>query len=262
MVLEARWAVGTLERLPDLATELVQRKVDLIVAVGTPAAQAAQHATRTIPIVALMGDPVEMGLVAGLARSGGNLTGVSGQNAGLGGKLLELLKEAVPQASRVAVLWNAANPNKVLVWQETQSAAQALGVTLHSVEVRTPDDFERAFAALTRGRAEALITFMEGLTIAYRRQIVDFTTQHRLPMLAENRVFVEAGGLMSYGVKLGELYGRLAVYVDKILKGAKPADLPVEQPMKFELVLNLKTAQALGITMPPSLLLLAEEVIR
>jgi putative ABC transport system substrate-binding protein len=156
MVLEARWAEGTLERLPDLATELIQRKVDLIVAVGTPAAKAAQHATRTIPIVALMGDPVEMGLVAGLARSGGNLTGVSGQNAGLGGKLLELLKEAVPQASRVAVLWNAANPNKVLVWQETQSAAQALGVTLQSVEVRTPDDFERAFAALTRGLCRKL----------------------------------------------------------------------------------------------------------
>jgi putative tryptophan/tyrosine transport system substrate-binding protein len=152
--------------------------------------------------------------------------------------------------------------NKVLVWQETQSAAQALGVTLQSVEVRTPDDFARAFAALTRGRADALITFMEGLTLAYRSQIVDFTTQHRLPMMAENRVFVEAGGLMSYGVKPRELYGHLAVYVDKILKGAKPADLPVEQYTKFELVLNLKTAQMLGITFPPTLLVLADEVIR
>jgi putative ABC transport system substrate-binding protein len=262
LVLEERWAEGTLDRLPDLATELVQLKVDIIVAVGAPAAKAAQHATRTIPIVALMGDLVEMGLVASLARPGGNLTGVSGQTAGLGGKLLELLKEAVPQVSRVAVLWNAANPNKVLVWQETQRAAQALGVTLQSMEVRTPDDFERAFAVLTRGRADALITFMEGLTIAYRRQIVDFTTQHRLPMMAENRVFVEAGGLMSYGVQPRALYGHLAVYVDKILKGAQPADLPVEQPMKFELVLNLKTAKALGITMPPSLLLLADEVIQ
>jgi putative ABC transport system substrate-binding protein len=185
MVLEARWAEGTLERFPDLATELVQRKVDIIVAVGTPAAQAAQHATRTIPIVALMGDPVEMGLVASLARPGGNLTGVSGQSVDLGGKRLALLKEAVPQASRVAVLWNAANPNKVLAWQETQRAAQAFGVTLQSVEVRTPDDFERAFAALTRGRADALLTMTEGLTITHRRQIVDFTTQHRLPMLAE-----------------------------------------------------------------------------
>jgi putative ABC transport system substrate-binding protein len=185
MVLEARWAEGTLERFPDLATELVQRKVDIIVAVGTPAAKAAQHATRTIPIVALMGDPVEMGLVASLARPGGNLTGVSGQSVDLGGKRLALLKEAVPQASRVAVLWNAANPNKVLAWQETQRAAQAFGVTLQSVEVRTPDDFERAFAALTRGRADALLTMTEGLTITHRRQIVDFTTQHRLPMLAE-----------------------------------------------------------------------------
>ena len=262
IVLEVRWAAGTLARLPDLATELVQLPVDLIVAVGAPAAQAAQHATKTIPVVALMGDPVEMGLVASLARPGGNLTGMSGQTAEVSGKLLELLKEAVPQASRVAVLWNAANPNKVHEWQETQRAAQALGVTLQSVELRTPDDFEHAFATLTRERPDALITLMEGLTIAHRRQIVDFTTQHRLPMMAENRVFVEAGGLMSYGVRPRELYGHLAVYVDKILKGAKPADLPVEQPIKFELVLNLKTAKALGITMPPSLLLLADEVIQ
>jgi putative tryptophan/tyrosine transport system substrate-binding protein len=262
IVLEERWAEGTLERFPDLATELVQLQVDIIVAVGTPAAKAAQHATRTIPIVALMGDPVEMGLVASLARPGGNLTGVSGQSVDLGGKRLALLKEAVPQVSRVAVLWNAANPNKVLAWQETQSAAQALGVTLQSVEVRTPDDFERAFAALTRGRADALLTMTEGLTITHRRQIVDFTTQHRLPMLAEDRVFVEAGGLMSYGVKPGDLYGHLAVYVDKILKGAKPANLPVEQPMKFELVLNLKTAQAIGVIMPPTLLFQADEVIK
>jgi len=262
LVLAARWAAGTLDRLPALATELVHLPVDVLVAVGAPAAQAAQHATRTIPIVALMGDPVEMGLVASLAQPGGNLTGVSGQTAEVSGKLLELLKEAVPQASRVAVLWNAANPNKVLEWQETQRAAHALRVTLQSVEVRTPDDFERAFAALTGGRPDALITLMEGLTLAHRRQIVDFTTQHRLPMMAENRVFVETGGLMSYGVMPRALYGHLAVYVDKILKGAKPANLPVEQPTKFELVLNLRTAQALGITFPPTLLVLADEVLR
>ena len=262
IVLEARRAEGMLDRLPDLATELVQLPVDLLVAVGTPAAQAAQHATKTLPIVALMGDPVEMGLVASLARPGGNLTGVSAQATAVSGKMLELLKEAVPQASRVAVLWNPGNPNKVLEWQETQRAAQAFGVTLQSVEVRTPDDFARAFAALTRGRPDALITLMEGLTIAHRRQIVDFTTQHRLPMMAENRVFVETGGLMSYGVMPRALYGHLAVYVDKILKGAKPANLPVEQPTKFELVLNLRTAQALGITFPPTLLVLADEVIR
>jgi len=262
IVLEARRAEGMLDRLPDLATELVQRKVDLLVAVGALAAQAAQHATRTIPIVAFVGDPVEMGLVASLARPGGNLTGVSAQSTAVSGKMLELLKEAVPQASRVAVLWNPANPNKVLEWQETQSAAPAFGVTLQSVEVRTPDDFERAFAALTRGRADALITFIDSLTLTSRRQIGDFTTQNRLPMMAAAREFVEAGGLMSYGMKPRDLYGHLAVYVDKILKGAKPADLPVEQPTKFELVINLKTAQVLGITMPPSLLLLADEVIQ
>jgi len=250
------------DQLLDLATELVQLKVDIIVVWGTPSAKAAQHATRTIPIVAGMGDPVEMGLVASLARPGGNLTGVSVQIAETAGKRLELLKAAVPQASHVAVLWNAANPNKVLEWQETQSAAQALGVTLQSVEVRTPDDLERAFAALTRGRADALITFAEAITVLHVRQIVDFTTQHRLPMMAAQREFVEAGGLMSYGVRVRDLYRHLAVYVDKILKGAKPADLPVEQAMKFELVINLKTAKALGLTIPPTVLFQADEVIR
>jgi putative ABC transport system substrate-binding protein len=162
----------------------------------------------------------------------------------------------------VAVLWNPANPNKVLEWQETQSAAQALGVTLQSVEVRTPDDFERAFAALTRGRADALLTMTESLTLTHRSQIVDFTTQNRLPMLAAGREFVAAGGLMSYGFRPQDVYRHLAVYVDKILKGAKPADLPVEQSMKFELILNHKTAQTFGITFPPTLLVWADEVIQ
>jgi ABC-type uncharacterized transport system substrate-binding protein len=262
IVLEHRYAEGKIDVLPGLAAALVHSKVDVIVAWGTPAAKAAQHATRTIPIVALMGEPVEMGLVARLAQPGGNITGMSGRSAEVGGKRLELLKEAVPQASRVAVLWNPANPNKVLEWQETQSTAQALGVTLQSVEVRTPDDFERAFAALTKGRADALITITEGLTITHCRQIADFTTKNRLPMIAAGREFVEAGGLMSYGFRPQDLYRHLAVYVDKILKGAKPADLPVEQYTKFELVLNLKTAQTLGITFPPTLLVLADEVIQ
>jgi putative ABC transport system substrate-binding protein len=262
IVFEPRYAEGNTDVLPDLAAALVHSKVDVIVAYGTPAAKAAQHATRTIPIVALMGEPVEMGLVASLARPGGNLTGVSGQSAEAGRKRLELPKEAVPQASRVAVLWNPANPNKVLEWQETQRAAQALGVTLQSVEVRTPDDFERAFATLTRGRADALLTMTESLTLMHRRQIVDFTTQNRLPMLAAGRAFVEAGGLMSYGFRPQNVSRHLAVYVDKILKGAKPADLPVEQSMKFELILNRKTAQTLGITFPPTLLVWADEVIQ
>jgi putative tryptophan/tyrosine transport system substrate-binding protein len=262
IVFEPRYAEGKIDVLPGLAAELVHSKVDVIVAYGTPAAQAAQHATRTIPIVALMGEPVEMGLVASLAWPGGNLTGVSGQAAEAGRKRLELLKEVVPQASRVAVLWNPANPNKVLEWQETQRAAHAFGVTLQSVEVRTPDDFERAFASLTRGRADALLTMTESLTLMHRSQIVDFTTHNRLPMLAAGREFVEAGGLMSYGFRPQEVYRHLAVYVDKILKGAKPADLPVEQSMKFELILNLKTAQTLGITFPPTLLVWADEVIK
>src|SRR5262245_61256373 len=176
------WARG--DQLLDLATELVQRQVDIIVAVGTPAAQAAQQATRTIPIVAFMGDAVEMGLVVGLARPGGNLTGVSGQVAETAGKRLELLKEAVPQASRVAVLLNAANPNKGIEGQAAQTAAQALGVTLQSVEVRTPDDFKQAFSEITRERADALITLVDTLTIAHRTQIVDFTTRNRLPLMA------------------------------------------------------------------------------
>ncbi len=250
------------DQLRDLATALVQLKVDIIVVWGTPSAKAAQQATRTIPIVAGMGDPVEMGLVASLARPGGNITGVSVQMAETAGKRLELLKAAVPQASRVAVLWNAANPNKALEWQETHIAAQALGVTLQSVEVRTPDDLERAFAALTRGRADALITLAEAITVMHRRQIADFTTKNRLPMMASQREFVEAGGLMSYGFRPRDLYRHLAVFVDKILKGAKPADLPVEQPMQFELVINLKTAKALGLTMPPTLLFQADEVIQ
>jgi len=262
IAIEDRYAEGSPSRLRDLAVELVQHKVDLIVAMGTPVAQAAQHATRTIPIVAYMGDAVEMGLVASLAWPGGNLTGVSIQMAETAGKRLELLKEAVPQASRVAVLWNAANPNKALEWQETQSAARAVGVTLQSVEVRTPDDFAGACAAITRGHADALITIVESLTLTHRSQIVDCTTQHRLPMMAAYRAFVEAGGLMSYGVKSRDLYRHLAVYVTKILQGAKPADLPVEQPTTFELIINLKTAKALGLTIPPPLLILADEVIQ
>ena len=253
---------GRGDQLRDLATELVQHQVDIIVAVNTPAAKAAQQATRTIPIVANMGDPVEMDLAARLAAPGGNITGVSGQFGATAGKRLELLKEAVPRAARVAVLWNAANPNKALEWKETQSAAQASGVTLQSVGVRAFDDFESAFSAVTRGRADAVITIVDGLTIMYRRQIVDFTTKTRLPMIAAYRDFVEAGGLMSYGVRPRDQYRHLAVFVDKILKGAKPADLPVEQPTRFELVINMKTAKTLGLTIPPSLLLRADEVIQ
>ena len=257
-----RYADGPAERLLALAADLVRLPVDVRVTHGLTI-RPAQHTTQTIPIVmAIMTDPVGSGLVASLARPEGNLTGFSIGVAELGGKRLELLLQAVPQASRLAVLWNAALIDKVPEWQGTQTAVQTLGVALHSVEVRGLDDFEGAFATLARERPDALITFADPLTLTHHRQIVAFATQHRLAMISELKAFAEAGGLMTYGPSGADLWRRAAAYVHKILHGAKPAELPVEQPMKFELVLNLKTAQALAITMPPSLLLLADEVLR
>jgi putative ABC transport system substrate-binding protein len=257
-----RFADGQAERLPALAADLVRLPVDVLVTHG-PTIRPAQQATQTIPIVmAVVTDPVSSGLVASLARPGGNLTGVSIGAAELGGKRLELLMQAVPRASRVAVLWNAALADKVPEWQGTQTAARALGVSLHSVEVRGPDDFDGAFATLARERPDALITLADALTLVHHRRIVAFATQHRLAMISELKDFAEAGGLMTYGPNGRALWRRAAAYVDKILKGAKPAELPVEQPMKFELVINLKAAQALGLTIPPILLFQADEVIR
>jgi putative tryptophan/tyrosine transport system substrate-binding protein len=262
LAMEWRYADGHAERLPALAADLVRLSVDVLVTHGLTI-RPAQHATQTIPIVmAIVTDPVGSGLVASLARPGGNLTGLSIGAAELGGKRLELLLQAVPQAVRVAVLWNAALADKVPEWQGTQTAAQAVGVALHSVEVRGRDDFEGTFATLARERPDALITFADPLTLTYHRRIVAFATQHRLAMISELKAFAEAGGLMIYGPSGADLWRRAAAYVHKILHGAKPAELPVEQPMKFELIINLKTAQALEITMPPSLLLLADEVIR
>ena len=260
---EVRSAEGRAERLPDLAADLVRLKVDVIVAGGTPAPLAAKRATTAIPIVmASAGDPVGSGLVASLARPGGNVTGLSLLVPELGGKRLQLLKEVVPGVSRVAVLWNAANPYPVLVWRQTEAAARALGVHLQSLDVRGPDDLEGAFAAATRGRAGALITVEDPLTFGQRKRIVDFAARARLPAMYGFREFVDAGGLMSYAASLADLSRRAATYVDKILKGAKPADLPVEQPTKFELVINLKTAKALGLTIPPSVLIRADQVIQ
>ena len=263
LAIEWRFTEGRVERLPVLAAELVQLKVDVLVASSDPAIRAAKEATTAIPIImAPSAAPVETGLVASLARPGGNVTGLSIQAAEAGGKRLELLKDAVPQAARVAVLWNAAYPGKVLEWHDTQVAAQALGVTLQSVEVRGPDDFDAAFATIAREHPDVLVVFSEPLTLAHQRRIVDFATQHRLPMISEIKEFAESGGLMTYGASIPALFRRAAYYVDRILKGAKPADLPVEQPTKFELVLNRKTAQALGITFPPTLLILADEVLQ
>jgi ABC-type uncharacterized transport system substrate-binding protein len=264
IVIEFRSAEGTVDRLGALATELTQLPVDVLVAVGAAAPRAAQQATRTIPIVMLSAtDVVAQGFIASLARPGGNITGLAGLQVELNGKRLEVLKEALPAVSRIAVLWNSANPITAPYLQETQAAAQALRVELHVLEVRTPNDFEDAFAAVLRGRAEALLVLPDSFLTSHHRRIVDFAHRYRLPGMYYSRAYVEAGGLMSYGHPgLLTMLPRVALYVDKILKGAKPADLPVEQPTKFELVLNLKTAQALGITFPPALPVLADEVIK
>jgi len=263
LVIEQRYAAGDFARLPDLAADLVRLHVDVILTAGAPAAHAAQQSTITIPIV--MGnaaDPVGTGLVASLARPGGNITGLSDFNLGVVTKRLELLKEIVPSASRVAVLLNPANPTNPLQLQEIQAVAPALGVTLLSFEAKEANDIDRAFTAMHKERVEALIVFGDPMFGTHLRLIVDLAAQSRLPASYGGRDSVDAGGLMSYGTNFSDLFRRAATYVDKILKGAKPADLPIEQPMKFELVINLKTAQALGLTIPPTLLFQADEVIR
>lgn len=259
---ERRYAENRLDRLPALAAELVDLKVDVIVAAGTLAPLAAKRATTTIPIVmTAAGDPVGSGLVPNLARPGGNVTGLSLMVPDLGGKRLELLKELLPRMSRVAVLWNAANPYPALVFKETERAAQTLGIKVQSLEVQEPNDFGNAFEAAERHQPDALIMVEDPLTIDFRKQIADFALTHRLPAMNGFRQFVDAGGLMAYGASLSDLLRRAAGYVDKILRGAKPSDLPVEQPTKFELIINLKTAKALGIEIPPMLLARADELI-
>jgi putative tryptophan/tyrosine transport system substrate-binding protein len=262
VVIERRYAENRVERLPELAAELVRLNVDIIVGIGTLAPLAAKRATTTIPIVmTAAGDPLGSGLVASLARPGGNVTGMSLMAPDLGGKRLELLKELLPRLARVAVLWNAANPYPALVFKETQTAGRTLGVEVQSLEVRGPVDFDGAFEALRRQHPDALITVEDPLTFNYRKVIADFATVQLLPTLHGFKEDVAAGALMSYGANLADLFRRAAGYVDKILKGAKPADLPVQQPTKFELVINLKTAKTLGLTIPDKLLALADEVI-
>ena len=263
IIIESRHAAMRAGQLPDLAANLVLFKVDVIVAVGDPAIDAARHATSTIPIVMVASDdPVGSGLVASLARPGGNLTGLSALSPELSGKRLELLREAIPGASRVAVLVNPADPAKAFDVRDIQTTAQALGVQLQTMEVRGPDEFEGAFAAMTREHAEALLVLGDPLTLTYRIRIVDLVAKNRLPAMYDLREFVEAGGLMAYGPSLPDLFKRAAYYVDRILKGARPGDLPVEQPVKFELVINLKTTKTLGLSLPPSLLFQANEVIQ
>ena len=256
---EYRFAEGALQRLPSFAAELVRLNVDVIVAPGS-GARAAKKATDAIPIVIAYGDPLGDGLVASLARPGGNVTGLSAFVSELGGKQLELLKEAFPKVSRVAVLWWT-SPNALML-EDMKGAAAASPVTLQSLELRTADDFEPAFSAIKKERADALIAMRNPLTATHRTRIVDFAAQSRLPAMYTDWEFVDAGGLMSYGVDVPDLWGRAAVYVDKILKGAKPVDLPVERPTKFELVINLKTAKQIGLTIPQKVLARADKVIK
>jgi putative ABC transport system substrate-binding protein len=259
---EFRYAQNRLERLPELAADLVRLKVDVIVGPGTLAPLAAKGATSTIPIIMTSGgDPLGSGLVASLARPGGNVTGMSLMVPDLGGKRLELLKEVMPRLARVGVLWNAVNPYSTIVFKETEAAGRKLGIEVRSLEVRGPDDFDGAFEAARRQYSGALVTVEDPLTFNHRKLIADFAVGQRLPSLSGPKQFVAAGGLISYGTNLADLLRRAAGYVDKILKGAKPADLPVQQPAKFELVVNVKAAKAIGLTIPETFLALADEVI-
>jgi putative tryptophan/tyrosine transport system substrate-binding protein len=263
VTIDWHWANGDFSRLPAIAANLVSERSDIIVAGGTPAALAAQKATDTIPIVMVAGiDPVQVGLVSSLARPGVNITGVSRIGPELAGKRLELLKEAFPEISGAAILWHdLRNPFTAAQLGELEAAAARLGLRLHSMELRKPEDLNAAFAAITRERGDGIVTIQDGLTLSLRMPLLGQAAAARLPAIYETRDWTEAGGLMSYGAADAELYRRAAYYVDKILKGAKPADLPVEEPAKFELVLNFKTAKALGLMIPQAILARADEVI-
>jgi ABC-type uncharacterized transport system substrate-binding protein len=263
IVIEYRFSEERDELLSDLAVELVQLKVDVIVTSGIPPALAAKQATTTIPIVvAAASDLVSAGLVASLARPGGNLTGINSLTAELSGKRLELLKEVLPRLSRVGVIWNQLNPGAIGSWEETQAAALALRLRLLSLPVRGPDDLEAAFTTAVKGGAEALVVIQDTLTNVHRTRIAQLAARSRLPAVYGSTPFVEVGGLMSYGSSITGNYRRAAYYVDKILKGTKPADLPVERPMKFEFFINLKTAKQIGVTIPPNVLARADRVIK
>ncbi|MGH7824591.1 MAG: ABC transporter substrate-binding protein [Candidatus Binatia bacterium] len=263
IVIEYRYAQGKLDRLPALADELVRLNVDVLLAPSTPAAVAAKRATKTIPIVFYTGsDPVAAGLVDSLPRPGGNITGFTTIAAVLAGKRLELLKESIPNLSRLAVLWNPQDRPSAQSWKEGQLPARELGLQLHSMEVSTADRFAGAFKEAVKANSDALAVMASPVFYFNQQQIVDLAAQNRLPAIYPGGEFVASGGLMSYGADPTEPYKRAAIYVDRILKGAKPADLPVQRPTKFELVINLKTAKQLGLTIPPNVLARADRVIR
>jgi putative tryptophan/tyrosine transport system substrate-binding protein len=262
LIVERRYAEGHAERFKEIAQELVRLNVDAIIVVTTPAAMAARNETRTIPIVHPAAiDPVGTGLIASLAHPGGNVTGLAVLNAETSAKRVELLQEVLPGISRGAVLWNSANPANSLAFRETESAGQKLGVKLVSQEVRSPGDFEGAFAAMAEQHPDVLLVVQDALTLEYRREIIDFTLRNKLPSMFVGKEWVEEGGLLSYGDRLPERYRRAADLVDKVLRGTKPADIPVEQPTTFELAVNLKTAKAIGLTLSPAFLARADLVI-
>lgn len=260
--LEYRYAEGHYDRLPGLAADLVRDKVDVIVTTSSISARSARQATRTIPIVMASGSPVERGLAESFSKPGGNVTGLSVFALELSGKRLELLKETVPKMTRVAALWSSSENESVLGFKETQDAAKALSLRIQSVELGDTGEMEKTFAELIKTRVDALLVVLSPLVTLNSRRIVELALKRRLPGMYPTRQFVEEGGLMGYGPLLGDLYRRAATYVDKILKGAKPSDLPIEQPTKFELVINLKTAKQIGLTIPPNVLARADRVIR
>jgi ABC-type uncharacterized transport system substrate-binding protein len=261
--IEYRAAEGNYDRLPDLVAELIGLKVEVIVANSALAARPAKAATKTIPIVVYSGDPVGAGLVASLARPGGNVTGMTDLSPDLSGKRLELLKEIIPGLVRVAVLWDSEGPVPVLAFKETQEAARAMGLQIQSLEVRGPKpDLEAALNGAIKGRARALLVINNPLISVHRQVIVEQIQKKKIPAIYPDRRFIDDGGLMSYGVDNVRLFSRLAYFVDRILKGAKPEDLPVEQPTKFEFIINLKTAKQIGLTIPPNVLARADKVIK
>jgi putative ABC transport system substrate-binding protein len=261
MVLETRYARGREDRLAELAAELVQLKVDVIYAAGDQVILAAKRATTTIPIIMVACDAVAAGLVSSLAQPGGNITGVTCLSSEIAGKRLALLKEVVPKVSRLGIVWNPTDPGKNVEWKNTEVAAQGLGMHVRSLEVREARDVNRLGAAITRERPDAVVVLGDSLTITNRMLIVETFAKTRVPVIYGYRQFVDAGGMMAYGPNLADMYRRAAEYVDKVLKGARPGDLPVEQPSRFDLVINVKAARALGLVVPPSLTLQAEQII-
>jgi putative tryptophan/tyrosine transport system substrate-binding protein len=263
LIIESRWADDRTERVAGVVAELIRLTPDVIVVAGTPAALAVHRATTTIPIVlAGVGDPVPLGLVASLARPGGNVTGLTNVTIELAGKRVGLLRETVPKVSRVAILWDAGNPAADLNAQETEAATASVGLTLRVFRVRNPSEFSHAFSAMVKELVGALIVGPSPMFIAQRQGLADLAAKNRLPTIFALREYTQVGGLMSYGPHYPDVYRRAATYVDRILKGAKPADLPIEQPTKFELVINLKTAKALGLTIPPAVLARVDEVLQ